>query len=380
MATERTTDYSPGLEGVIAGETAVSRVDPTTGLVYRGYDIQQLAANASFEEAAWLLLYGELPDMTELAAFSRQLAEERTLPRPVLDMFRLVPPSTHPMENLRTGVSMLAAFDPDLHDLSHEANQRKAIRLIARMSSLTTDSWRIAHGQELIPPRISLTQAGNFLYQLKGEMPGMEEMEAFDTVLVLYADHGFNASTFSARVTASTLSDMYSAITTALGTLKGPLHGGANEESMKMLREIGSPERAEGWVRERLGRHEKIMGFGHRIYDKGDARVPTMRAIARDLGRRNGQEVWSDICAELERVMEREKNLYANLDLYAAPTLFLLGIPSELNTAIFACARVAGWCAHVLEQQNNNRLIRPRSLYVGSPPRSYQTRSRKRAA
>ncbi|HWH69365.1 MAG TPA: citrate/2-methylcitrate synthase [Candidatus Sulfotelmatobacter sp.] len=379
MSSEAKEAYSPGLEGVIAGETAISRVDPTAGLMYRGFDIQDLASGANFEEVAWLLLHGQVPRMSELGNFTRQLVEERSLPQPVLNMLRLMPPAAHPMDSLRTGVSMLGAFDPELNDLSHEANLRKAIRLIARVASLVIDGWRIAHNQELQPPKSSLTHAGNFLYQLAGEVPDLWCMEIIDTVLVLYADHDFNASTFAARVTASTEADMYAAVTTALGTLKGPLHGGANEASMKMLRAIGAPERAEDWAKEKLAHKEKITGFGHRVYEKGDARVPVMREMARQLGERFGQERWFEICTRMEEVMQREKGLYANLDLYAAPVLYLLGIPRELNTAVVACSRVAGWCAHIIEQQEHNRLIRPRSCYVGAAPRNYQ-RAIKKAA
>jgi len=363
--------YSPGLQDVIAGETAITRVDPEPGLIHRGYDIQELAAHTSFEETALLLLHGELPSMTELAQFRRELSAERHLPPPVLALLQLMPPNTHPMDSLRTGVSMLAAFDPDLKDSCREAQLRQTTRLIAKVGCLTTDGWRISHGQELLPAQDSLDHAGNFLFQLNGEVPDLWCMECLDTVMVLYADHGFNASTFSARVTGSTLAHLYAAITTAVGTLKGPLHGGANEEAMRILRDIGSPSRAEEWVKARLVRGEKIFGFGHRVYRKGDARVPVMRELARELGDRSGQRQWYEICRKLEEVMEHEKGLFANLDLYAAPVLFLLGIPPELNTAVFACARVAGWCAHVLEQQEHNRLIRPRSAYIGQARRKY---------
>ncbi len=371
MAMETEPAYSPGLEGVIAGETAISRVSAEAGLIYRGYEIAELAAQASFEETVWLLLHGELPRMGELAELSRDLAQARQLPGAVLTMLRLLPAGTHPMDRLRTGVSMLGAFDPDLEDHSEAANLRKAVRLIAKTGCLVTDAWRIAHGQELLPGRDDLTHASYFLYHLNAEVPEVWCMEALDTVMVLYADHGFNTSTFSARVTASTLADVYAAATTALGTLKGPLHGGANRESMKILREIGSPDRVEAWVQERLALGEKITGFGHRVYRTSDARVPVMRRLARELGRRSGQERWADICARLEEVMQRERGLCANMDLYAAPVLFLLGIPPELNTALFACARMAGWCAHILEQQARNRLIRPRGHYCGPAPRPY---------
>jgi len=376
MPAESKPSYSPGLAGVIAGETSICCVDANAGLLYRGYDIHELAPRASFEEVAWLLLHGEMPTTAEWGGFSRQLAEERTLPRQVLEALRQFPEETHPMDMLRTGVSMLAAFDPDLNDISHEANLRKATRLIAKVSALITDGWRLAHGQALVASKRDLTHAANFLYAFTGNPPEVWKTEIFDTILVLYADHEFNASTFSARVTASTLADIYAAVTTGLGTLKGPLHGGANEETMKMLAELSSPDDAERWVMDKLRHQEKIMGFGHRVYKQGDSRVPAMREIARELGRRFGQEAWVPICERLEAVMEREKKLCANVDLYAAPVFHLLGLPSELNTPVFAASRIAGWCAHIIEQHDHNRLIRPRSLYTGPAKRALRETSR----
>jgi citrate synthase len=284
------------------------------------------------------------------------------------------------MDMLRTGVSMLGTFDKELNDNSHAANLHKAIRLIARVSSLVTEGWRISQGEEPVPEKPNLTHAGNFFYQLKAEVPQDWQIRMLDTIFTLYADHEFNASTFAARVTASTLADMYAAVTSACATLKGPLHGGANEESMKMLEEIKTPDRAEAWLKKKLAAREKIMGFGHRVYKTGDSRVPVMREIGRDLGKRTGKEQWIPICEKLEEVMEREKNLYANVDLYAAPVFWMLGFPPELNTPLFAVSRVAGWCAHVVEQHDNNRLIRPRSLYVGPSARPYHAVSSDGAA
>src|SRR5207248_2673269 len=318
-----------------------------------------------------LLLNGELPDVKQLAQFRQQIAAERELPEPVIERLRLMPRSTHPMDMLRTGVSMLSAFDSELSDNSHAANIRKAIRLIARVSTLVTDGWRISHDEEPLEEKVDLTQAGNFFYKLRGEIPQAWQIRMLDTIFILYADHEFNASTFAARVTASTLADMYAAVTTACGTLKGPLHGGANEESMKMLDDIRTPERAEEWLKKKLAQKAKIMGFGHRVYKKGDSRVPIMREIGRDLGKRLGKEQWVPICENLEKTMEREKQLCANVDLYAAPVFTMLKFPPELNTPIFAVSRVAGWCAHVIEQHDHNRLIRPRSLYTGPKLRPY---------
>ncbi len=371
MSTETKPAYSPGLAGVIAGETEICWVDPNAGLMYRGYDIHEMAEKASFEEVAYLLINGELPNLEQLGKFSRQIASERELPAPVVKMLRLMPRGTHPMDLLRTGVSMLGAFDKELNDHSHEANVRKAVRLIARLSTLATDGWRISQGEEPLPEKVDLTQAGNFFYKLKGEVPQNWQIRMLDTIFILYADHEFNASTFAARVTASTLADMYAAVTSACGTLKGPLHGGANEESMKMLDDIKTPDRAEKWMMDALAKKAKIMGFGHRVYKKGDSRVPIMREIGRDLGKRLGKEQWIPICENLEKTMEREKHLCANVDLYAAPVFTMLGFPPELNTPIFAAARVAGWCAHVVEQHDHNRLIRPLSLYVGPKMRPY---------
>jgi 2-methylcitrate synthase len=371
MTTETKPAYSPGLAGVVAGETEICWVDPNAGLMYRGYDIHDMAEKASFEEVAYLLLNGELPNMDQLGRFTRDIASERELPAPILKMLRLFPRGAHPMDVLRTGVSMLGAFDKELNDHSHPANIRKAIRLIARVSTLIADGFRISQGEEPLSERPDLPMAGSFFYKLRGEVPPAWKIRMLDTIFVLYADHEFNASTFAARVTASTLADMYAAVTSACATLKGPLHGGANEESMKMLDEIKTPDRAEAWLKEQLAKKAKIMGFGHRVYKTGDSRVPIMREIGRDLGKRTGKEQWIPICEELERVMEREKNLYCNVDLYAAPVLTMLGFASELNTPIFAASRVAGWCAHVVEQHDHNRLIRPRSLYTGPELRPY---------
>jgi 2-methylcitrate synthase/citrate synthase II len=380
MSTETTPAYSPGLAGVIAGETAICWVDPNAGLMYRGYDIHEVAQKASFEEVAYLLLNGELPNVKQLAEFTRRIASEREVPAPVMKMLRLLPRDSHPMDVLRTAVSMLSMFDKELSDNSHAANIRKAIRLIARVSTLITDGWRILHGDEPLPERPDLTHAGNFFYKLDGKVPQTWQIRMLDTIFILYADHEFNASTFAARVTASTLAGIYAAVTSACGTLKGPLHGGANEESMKMLEEIGTPDRAEEWLKKKLATKEKIMGFGHRVYKKGDSRVPAMREIGRDLGKRTGKEQWIPICEKLEEVMEREKHLCANVDLYAAPVFWMLGFPPELNTPLFAASRVAGWCAHVVEQHDNNRLIRPRSLYTGPPARPYHDVSSNGAA
>jgi citrate synthase len=339
--------------------------------MYRGYDIHEMAEKANFEEVAYLLLNGELPNQQQLTEFGQQIAKERTVPSEVLDALRLMPKNTHPMDMLRTGVSMLAPFDPELNDNSHDANVRKAIRLIAKVSTLITDGYRIQQGEQTIEDKPDLSLAGNFFYKLTGAAPQAWQTRMMDTIFILYADHEYNASTFAARVTASTLADMYAAVTSACGTLKGPLHGGANEESIYMLNEIATPDRAEAWLKDALAKKAKVMGFGHRVYKSGDSRVPIMREIARDLGKRVGKENWVPICEKLEQTMEREKGLCANVDLYAAPVFTMFGFDPALNTPIFAASRIAGWCAHVIEQHDHNRLIRPRSLYTGPELRPY---------
>jgi 2-methylcitrate synthase/citrate synthase II len=371
MSAQETPAYSPGLEGVIAGESAICHVDVEAGLSYRGYDVEQLAAHASFEEVAWLLIHGELPTRTELAAFNAQIAADSALPEKLVGVLRLLPTDARTMDVLRSGTSLLSSFDPEVGKIEQDANVRKSTRLLARMTSLVTGSWRILHGEKPFEGGSDVSLAERFLFGLTGQTPPPWRTEALNVLMILYAEHEFNASTFAARVTASTLSDLYAAITSAIGTLEGALHGGANEEAMKMLRDIGRVDAVEGWVKERLARREKIMGFGHRVYKKGDSRVPVTRRVLEKLGTQAGQPQWLEICVKLEEVLQREKRLYANLDLYAAPVLHVLGIPSALNTPLFACARVAGWCAHVIEQQDHNRLIRPRCIYTGPSLRNY---------
>jgi citrate synthase len=371
MSEQTQSTYSPGLAGVIAGESAICWVDPNSGLRYRGYDVEELGASASFEQVAWLILHGELPNKTELAQFNKQLIEQRQIPPAVLDILRKLPRDARAMDMLRTGVSALGSFDPDLGKVDHDANMRKAVRLLARLTPLTTASWQIHLGKQPFTGDDQPSLAERFLFGLHGKAAQKWQSDALNTILILYAEHEFNASTFAARVTASTLPDMYSAIVSAIGTLEGPLHGGANEEAMKVLEDIGTPENAEKWVKDRLARKEKIMGFGHRVYRTGDSRVPTMRRMLEMAGKQTGQTRYLPICQKLEEVMEKEKGLFANLDLYAAPVLHLLEIPVPLNTPLFACSRVVGWAAHVIEQQDHNRIIRPRSQYTGPGPRKF---------
>ena len=368
MSTDPYANYSPGLEGVYAGVTTISEVhDDPSYLIYRGIDVNDLAAQASYEETAYLLLYEKLPNREELANFLDVLNRSRYLPAEVVAGLRLMPKTTDLMDMVRTGFAMTAPFDPDYEDDSHGGNVRKAIHIIARAPVLVAAAYRLRSGKEPIPPDPSLRTSENFLYMLTGEKPDELSDRAFNTSLILYAEHGFNASTFACRVTVSTLSDIYSGIVTGIGTLKGPLHGGANEEAMKMLLEIGTPANAEKWVRHAIETKRKVMGFGHREYKHGDPRARILTKVANKVGKAKGYTIWSKIGEILEKVMLEEKGLYPNVDFPAAYLYYLLGIPISLYTPIFVMARVAGWSAHAIEQLDNNRLIRPKVIYEGPP-------------
>ena len=355
-----------GLEGVVVAESGISYVDGEEGrLVYRGYSIEELAERSSFEETTKLLLDGELPNRQALGAFERELAAERELDGETLAAVRRFPPAD-PMSALRTGVSLLGQTDPDRSDDRREATRRKGIRLIARVPTLVAAIDRARRGSEPLAPRRDLGQAANFLYMLRGTEPDPEDARVLDVCLVLHAEHGMNASTFAARVTAATLSDLHSAITSAVGTLKGPLHGGANEAVMKMLLEIerrGVEPAAH--IREMLAAGSKVMGFGHRVYKTMDPRAPILRRFSKDLGERSGDTRWFRMSEEILATMQAEKGIDPNVDFFSASTYHALGIPADLFTAIFAIARISGWVTHVEAQYANNRLIRPRAKYVG---------------
>jgi citrate synthase len=369
-----TAQYSPGLEGVIAGVSKISDIDiEQSRLIYRGYDVHELAKQGSFEETAYLLLYGKLPSAAELSAFREELAKERAVPEFVYEAMGKVPKNAHPMDQLKVGVAVLAASDPDYTSspTDHDANVRKAVRLTAKMGALVANGWRIAHGQPVIQPDPSLTTAENFLYMLNGSKADDFAVRAIDTSLVLYAEHGYNASTFAALVTVATLSDIYSGIVSAIGTLKGNLHGGANEKAMEMMMEIGSVENAEPWIREALAGKKKIMGFGHREYRVSDSRAGIMGEIGKEAARRSGNEKWAQIADIVERILKEEKGLFPNVDFPAAYAYYSLGIPIPLYTPIFAVSRITGWSAHIIEQLDNNRLIRPKCIYEGEALRAY---------
>jgi citrate synthase len=359
--------YSPGLEGVIAGETAISTIEG--GLRYRGYPVGELVENAGFDEVAFLLLHGELPNRFQLASFQRRLAAARSLPHPLLDLLRVLPPAISPMDVVRSSVSVLAHYDPETEESSHEANLRKAERLLAQVPVAVAAHFRLSRGLEPVPARSDLGHAANFLFMLRGQPARPDDVRALDVSLILYAEHEFNASTFTARVACSTLADLHSAVVAAIGALKGPLHGGANEKVMEILEAAGSPERAEQWLRQALVRKERIMGFGHRVYKTGDVRARILKPFARKAAEAAGVLHWEETAEIIEHILGEEKHLFPNLDWPAGRLYYALGLEIPLYTPIFVMSRVAGWAAHFIEQHENNRLIRPRSRYTGPEAR-----------
>jgi len=359
-----------GLEGVVAATTRLCDLDGVNGrLAYQGYAIEDLARHASFEEVAWLLWHGELPGEADLAAFRKELIEAAPLPPEVVKVLKLLPKTMHPMRVLQMGVALLGGLDPDAEDSSLQANRRKATRLVARVSSLTTAFHRIRIGRRPIAPRPDLSHAANFLYMLSGRKPRVVPLRAFDAALVLYAEHELNASTFTARVVASTLSDAHSAVSAAIGALKGSLHGGAGEAVMRTLEEIGQPDNADAFTRRALAEKRRLMGFGHRVYKAGDPRAKILRTLAAKACRNSSEAVWYETAIKLHAAVNREKGLIPNVDFYSAPLFKALGIPVDLFVPVIAVSRIAGWTANLLEQYQDNRLIRPRADYVGPGPR-----------
>jgi citrate synthase len=358
--------YSPGLEGIVAARTAMSDVNGRTGkLLYRGFDIAELSEKSNFEETCFLLYKGVLPTRADLEELRRDLAEHRVLPPKVLDLLSGLDPKAEPMDLLRTGVSALAHFDPDVADMSTEANVRKSIRLVAQTTTMVAAIGRIHRGLEVVPPDPTRTVAGDFLRMWSGDDPDPLAEKVFDVCLILHADHGLNASTFTARVIASTLSDIHSAVVGAIGALKGPLHGGANAAVMEMLEEIGDVDGADQWVREALAQKKRVMGFGHRVYKVYDPRATVLKKFSKELGEGAGETKWYEMSEKVEKVVLEVKGLTPNVDFYSASTYHLLGLERFIFTPIFALSRMAGWTAHVLEQYENNRLMRPESEYVG---------------
>jgi citrate synthase len=357
-----------GLEGVVACTTDISSIVDNT-LTYRGYTIQDLAENSTYEEVIWLLWNGELPKSAELETFKKELFENSKLSAPVIAQLKNLskdfPKSGHPMDYLRTAVSMLSFFDADVADISPEATRRKSLRLTAKMGSIVAAFERLRKGQDVLQPVEGKSLAWNFLYQTFGKEPSEDHARIFDTALILHADHEINCSAFSARVTTSSLSDLHSAIVSAIGTLKGPLHGGANEAVIKMLQEIGSMDKATGFVENALSGKQKVMGIGHRVYKNGDPRAAILRKISERVTKEAGIEDYFKMSVLIDDTMYSKKGLMPNVDFYSATVYFSMGIPTDIFTPIFAVSRISGWCAHVLEQYSKNRIYRPRGQYTG---------------
>jgi citrate synthase len=363
-----------GLEDVIVSTSEICFIDGHKGrLLYRGFDVDDLVAHSSFEEVVYLLWHGHLPNQKELTAHQKALGStaNRKLPPKLVSMLKLFPKKTTPMEILRTGVSALSAFDPDADDNSHDATLRKAIRLTAQMPTLVAAWERIRRGRPVVAPNARLNLAANFLYMLTGKTPTPLAAKTFDVALILHADHEFNASTFAARVTAGTLSDLHSAVVSGIATLKGPLHGGANEQVMLMVEKIKDPAKAEAFIKKALADKARIMGFGHRVYRVDDPRAKHLRRLASELGQQIHNTSYVEILDTVARVVSSEKHIFPNVDLYSGAAYKAMGIPTDQFTPIFAMSRVAGWAAHVLEQHGNNRLIRPRSEYTGKTDMKY---------
>jgi 2-methylcitrate synthase/citrate synthase II len=362
--------YHPGLEGVIAGQTAISNIEEREGsgvLEYRGYRIEDLADQVGYEETAFLLLHGDLPNRSQLREFDTRLRGWRALPEALVRLLEQIPRAASPMDVLRTAVSVLSHFDPDRDApaTDHAANVRKAERMIARMATAVACRERIQAGLPPVPPTASLDHASNFLFMVSSRKPTERMRRAFDSSLVLYAEHELNASTFAARVTVSTLSDVHSGIVAAIGALKGPLHGGANEEAWKVLESVGAPGNAAGWIVDALARQQRIMGFGHRVYKQGDPRAAILKRYCGELAREVNETRWEEIAEPIERAVTAQKKLPPNVDWPSARLYHYLGLPVRLYTPIFAMARVAGWAAHAIEQIDHNRLMRPRGRYIG---------------
>ena len=362
--------FYPGLEGVISNETAITNLEGRKGdgdLEYRGYRIEDLADHVSYEEAAYLLLHGELPNVSQLADFDSRLRTQRAVPAELIELLRKIPKTAHGMDVLRTSLSVISHYDSEVNasPTDHAANVRKAERIVAKTATAVAARERLLAGLEPVAPDATLDHAANFLYMYNGTKPSESMAKAFDLSLVLYAEHELNASTFAARVTVSTLSDIYSGIVAAVGTLKGSLHGGANEEAWKVLVEVGSPDQAEDWIQDALVKKKRIMGFGHRVYKTGDPRARILKEWCQKLAKEIGDDRWEKIAEPIEREVTIQKKLPPNVDWPTARLYHYMGLKTEVYTPIFALARVAGWAAHIIEQLDSNRLMRPRARYTG---------------
>jgi citrate synthase len=361
-----------GLEGVVAATSSIGDVDGVNGvLIYQGYNIHDLAEHSTFEEVVYLLWHGHLPNKSELDELRSQLADGLTVQAEVLHLLHHLPQDAEPMDTLRTLVSALALYDSAREDLSREGALRTATKLTAQLPVLVAAIERTRKGQEIVEPKAGASIATNFLYMLRGEMPAEREARIMDVALILHADHELNASTFTSRVVAATLADMYGAVTAAIAALAGPLHGGANTEVMKMLLEIDAPDKVETFIKGALTDKRKIMGFGHRVYKTEDPRATWLRKFSEELGATKGETKWFEMSRKVEETIMSEKKLYPNVDFYSASTYYMMGIPLDLYTPIFAISRISGWTGHILEQYANNRLIRPRAEYTGARDLKY---------
>ncbi len=361
-----------GLKGIKAADSSICSIDGQIGkLIYRGYNIDDLCAHSTYEEVAFLLLYGELPTQSQLDQFHESLTSHATAPPEVLAVLKSLPRDVSPMAALRTAVSVLGHYDPLAEEESDESNKENAIRLIAVLPTLTAAIRRLREGNEPIAPKPELSIAANFLYMLNGEEPSADAAKAMDLILILHAEHGFNASTFSARVIVATLTDMYSAITGAIGALKGKLHGGANTEVLKTLQSVGGVDEVADWVADVRSRKGKFMGFGHAVYQTQDPRAKHLKEYSERLGKEQGDTKWFDLSVEIEKQVVAEIGRQCNVDFFSASVQHYMGIPGDLFTCIFASSRIAGWCAHVLEQIHDNKIIRPSSHYTGPDERAY---------
>lgn len=368
-----------GLEGAVVDTTAVSKVNPdTNSLIYRGYPVQDLAENCRFEEVAYLMYKGELPTAVQLSEFEKKERDYRDISATLLNVIKALPQKCHPMDSVRTAVSYLGCEDSRVWDASPETNYDKALHLLAKIPVCVAADYRFKKGLDFIPPRKDLSLSENFFNMCFGKVPQKEVVKAFDVSLILYAEHSFNASTFTSRVVASTESDLYSATVAGIGALKGPLHGGANEQVMHMMLEIADPDKAEQWMLDALTAKKKVMGFGHRVYKSGDSRVPTMKKYAQLMADVVGEQKWMKMYNALEKVMVEKKKIYPNLDFPAGPAYYMMGFEIDFFTPIFVMARTTGWSAHIMEQRANNRIIRPLSEYIGAAQRKVQPLNERR--
>ncbi|HEV2695836.1 MAG TPA: bifunctional 2-methylcitrate synthase/citrate synthase [Verrucomicrobiae bacterium] len=365
------TNIHRGLDGVVVDTTRISKVMPEiNSLVYAGYPVQDLCEHCQFEEVAWLMWHGELPTSAQLADFQAQVRAQRDLSKALLAVIEATPTRAHPMDALRTAISFLGTEDIEMEKTDAETNLKRSVSMLAKIPTMIAAFYRLRKGQDFIPPRSDLGFVENFFHMIFGQVPAPEVTHAFEVSLILYAEHGFNASTFTARTVVSSLSDIYSGVVGGIASLKGPLHGGANEAVMHMLLEVGEPEKAKEWMLTSLKEHRVVMGFGHRVYKNGDSRVPTMKKYMREMAKFTGNQKWLEIADILEATMLEQKHIHPNLDFPSGPAYYMMGFDIDMFTPFFVMARITGWTAHIMEQLADNRLIRPLSQYNGAAQRA----------